>query len=117
MLGMELDPFVVESATGDESQQTRLRAVGPRTRPRDKPSTRRINKTKIQQRFAPAHHRGATSVQTMTVTLRLEDAHTDGRTRRALHELSRAVVKSTKIVVVTGAGISCSCGIPVRGCH
>ncbi|KAL1708335.1 DHS-like NAD/FAD-binding domain-containing protein [Schizophyllum commune] len=48
----------------------------------------------------------------MTVTLRLEDAHTDGRTRRALHELSRAVVKSTKIVVVTGAGISCSCGIP-----
>ena len=25
MLGMELDPFVVEIATGDESQQTRLR--------------------------------------------------------------------------------------------
>ncbi|TRM65897.1 DHS-like NAD/FAD-binding domain-containing protein [Schizophyllum amplum] len=48
----------------------------------------------------------------MTVTLRLEDAHTDGRTRRSLHELSRAVVKSSKIVVVTGAGISCSCGIP-----
>ncbi|KAL1748986.1 DHS-like NAD/FAD-binding domain-containing protein [Schizophyllum fasciatum] len=48
----------------------------------------------------------------MTVTLRLADARTDGRTRRALHELSRAVVKSSKIVVVTGAGISCSCGIP-----
>lgn len=49
----------------------------------------------------------------MTVTLdlaSLKDAHT----RRSLADLSLSVAKSKKIVVVTGAGISCSCGIPVR---
>ena len=35
-------------------------------------------------------------------------------TRRALEGISLAVAKSKRIVVVTGAGISCSCGIPVR---
>lgn len=35
-------------------------------------------------------------------------------TRRALAALSTSVAKSRRIVVVTGAGISCSSGIPVR---
>ncbi|KAF6761528.1 hst3 protein [Ephemerocybe angulata] len=48
----------------------------------------------------------------MTVTLDLDAASADVHTRRALYELSAAVVKKKKIVVVTGAGISCSCGIP-----
>ena len=48
----------------------------------------------------------------MTVMLEL-DAANDSHTRRMLSEISLAVAKSKKIVVVTGAGISCSCGIPV----
>lgn len=48
----------------------------------------------------------------MTVTLSLSDAK-DAATRRSLSDLSLSVAKSKKIVVVTGAGISCSCGIPV----
>ncbi|KIY51256.1 putative member of the Sir2 family of NAD(+)-dependent protein deacetylase, partial [Fistulina hepatica ATCC 64428] len=36
----------------------------------------------------------------------------DASTRRNLTTVSRSVVNSRKIVVVTGAGISCSCGIP-----
>lgn len=47
-------------------------------------------------------------------TLRLADAASDPHTRRALNALSMTVAKSKKIVVITGAGISCSCGIPVR---
>lgn len=50
----------------------------------------------------------------MTITLDLSEAATNSHTRRALNDLSAAVVKKKKIVVVTGAGISCSCGIPVR---
>jgi NAD+-dependent protein deacetylase SIR2 len=50
----------------------------------------------------------------MTVTLDLADAVHDAQTRRVLSDLSLAVAKRKKIVVVTGAGISCSCGIPVR---
>ena len=46
-------------------------------------------------------------------TLNIEDGTSDASTRRALAALSSAVVKSRRIVVVTGAGISCSCGIPV----
>ena len=34
-------------------------------------------------------------------------------TRRTLRDLSLSVAKSKRMVVVTGAGISCSCGIPV----
>ncbi|KAF5313034.1 hypothetical protein D9619_002938 [Psilocybe cf. subviscida] len=48
----------------------------------------------------------------MTVTLDLTATSTDVHTRRALSDISLAVAKSKKIVVVTGAGISCSCGIP-----
>ncbi|KAF9527715.1 DHS-like NAD/FAD-binding domain-containing protein [Crepidotus variabilis] len=48
----------------------------------------------------------------MTVTLNLDAATTDSYTRRTLSDISLAVAKSKKIVVVTGAGISCSCGIP-----
>lgn len=46
------------------------------------------------------------------MTLSLSDAK-DAATRRSLSDLSLSVAKSKKIVVVTGAGISCSCGIPV----
>ena len=49
----------------------------------------------------------------MTVTLHLDDASKDPSQRRLLTDLSLAVVKCRRIVVVTGAGISCSCGIPV----
>jgi len=49
----------------------------------------------------------------MTITVDLRAALTDNHTRRTLFDLSRAVVRSKRIVVVTGAGISCSCGIPV----
>ncbi|KII94132.1 hypothetical protein PLICRDRAFT_76683, partial [Plicaturopsis crispa FD-325 SS-3] len=48
----------------------------------------------------------------MTLTLDFAAAATDSHTRRALTDLSLSVAKSKKIVVVTGAGISCSCGIP-----
>ena len=49
----------------------------------------------------------------MTVTLDLDAAATDSHVRRALADISLSVAKGKKIVVVTGAGISCSCGIPV----
>ncbi|KAF7311104.1 HST3 protein [Mycena chlorophos] len=48
----------------------------------------------------------------MMTTLALADAASDASTRRALNDLSLAVAKCKKIVVVTGAGISCSSGIP-----
>ncbi|KAH8099295.1 DHS-like NAD/FAD-binding domain-containing protein [Cristinia sonorae] len=46
----------------------------------------------------------------MIETLNISAA--DASTRRALVQLSQAVAKCKKIVVVTGAGISCSSGIP-----
>lgn len=46
-------------------------------------------------------------------TLNLAAASSDAASRRALSQLSLAVAKSKRIVVVTGAGISCSSGIPV----
>ncbi|KAF8477889.1 DHS-like NAD/FAD-binding domain-containing protein [Gautieria morchelliformis] len=48
----------------------------------------------------------------MTVTLDSSITYTDSSTRRSLTSLSTAIAKSKRIVVVTGAGISCSCGIP-----
>ncbi|KAL1951387.1 hypothetical protein VTO73DRAFT_536 [Trametes versicolor] len=48
----------------------------------------------------------------MTITLDLEASTSDAPARRTLANLSLAVAKCKKIVVVTGAGISCSCGIP-----
>ncbi|KAF8807800.1 DHS-like NAD/FAD-binding domain-containing protein [Phlegmacium glaucopus] len=48
----------------------------------------------------------------MTVTLKFDDISTDAHTRRTLSEISLSVAKGKKIVVVTGAGISCSSGIP-----
>ena len=49
----------------------------------------------------------------MTITLELDASSTDPHTRRALTDISLSVAKCKRIVVVTGAGISCSCGIPV----
>ncbi|RPD55876.1 DHS-like NAD/FAD-binding domain-containing protein [Lentinus tigrinus ALCF2SS1-6] len=48
----------------------------------------------------------------MTITLDLDASTSDAPTRRSLSNLSLAVAKCKKILVVTGAGISCSCGIP-----
>ncbi|KAG6335922.1 hypothetical protein ID866_3176 [Astraeus odoratus] len=48
----------------------------------------------------------------MTVTLDLETPVAESSTRRALTDISLCVAKCKKIVVITGAGISCSSGIP-----
>ncbi|KAH0837990.1 DHS-like NAD/FAD-binding domain-containing protein [Lanmaoa asiatica] len=48
----------------------------------------------------------------MTIRLDLDAPAAESSTRRALLDISLAVAKCKKIVVVTGAGISCSCGIP-----
>ncbi|KAG7452379.1 DHS-like NAD/FAD-binding domain-containing protein [Guyanagaster necrorhizus] len=48
----------------------------------------------------------------MTVTLDFDAVKIDSSTRRSLSDLSLSVAKCKKIVVVTGAGISCSSGIP-----
>ncbi|KAL5535796.1 HST3 [Sanghuangporus sanghuang] len=48
----------------------------------------------------------------MVQSLALSSSSTDPTVRRSLSNLSLGVAKSKKIVVVTGAGISCSCGIP-----
>jgi NAD+-dependent protein deacetylase SIR2 len=50
----------------------------------------------------------------MIPTLDLAASSSDPHTRRTLSNLSLSVAKSKRIVIVTGAGISCSCGIPVR---
>ncbi len=49
----------------------------------------------------------------MTVCVDLEAAIQEGRHTRQLADISSFVRKSKRIVVVTGAGISCSSGIPV----
>ncbi|KAI6047969.1 DHS-like NAD/FAD-binding domain-containing protein [Pisolithus marmoratus] len=48
----------------------------------------------------------------MTLTLDLNAPMAQSSTRRALADVSLSVAKCKKIVIVTGAGISCSCGIP-----
>ncbi|KAF8640359.1 hypothetical protein AX17_000030 [Amanita inopinata Kibby_2008] len=48
----------------------------------------------------------------MMITLDLDASNPDAHTRRTLADISLSVAKCKKIVVVTGAGISCSCGIP-----
>jgi hypothetical protein len=55
-----------------------------------------------------------TTFRPMITTLDLAASSSDPVTRRTLANLSLSVAKSKRIVVVTGAGISCSCGIPVR---
>ena len=64
--------------------------------------------------FQGRSRRHASSCAAMTVSLSLDKLHAEPSTRRALTNLSLSVAKCKKIVVVTGAGISCSCGIPVR---
>jgi len=49
----------------------------------------------------------------MTVTLNIDAAASDSYVKRTLTDISLSIAKGKKIVVVTGAGISCSCGIPV----
>lgn len=41
----------------------------------------------------------------------------ESSTRRALSNVSLAVAKSKRVIVVSGAGISCSSGIPVGRVH
>jgi len=48
----------------------------------------------------------------MVVSYELDGFEQDAPTRRALGELSLQVAKAKRVVVVTGAGISCSSGIP-----
>ncbi|KAI0296223.1 DHS-like NAD/FAD-binding domain-containing protein [Russula brevipes] len=48
----------------------------------------------------------------MITTIDLAASSSDPATRRTLASLSLSVAKSKRIIVVTGAGISCSCGIP-----
>ncbi|KAH9913192.1 DHS-like NAD/FAD-binding domain-containing protein [Fomitopsis serialis] len=48
----------------------------------------------------------------MPITLDLDECSSDVSMRRSLSNLSLSVAKCKKILVVTGAGISCSCGIP-----
>lgn len=60
------------------------------------------------------HARGDTSAAMPITTLDLSEVATDATTRHRLSNLSLSVAKCKKILVVTGAGISCSCGIPVR---
>ncbi|TFK56695.1 DHS-like NAD/FAD-binding domain-containing protein [Heliocybe sulcata] len=48
----------------------------------------------------------------MPITISLDSLTTDPAARRAFNAISLAIAKSKKIVIVSGAGISCSCGIP-----
>jgi hypothetical protein len=51
---------------------------------------------------------------TVGMVVSLDLNATDLASKRGLENISQAVYKSRRILVVTGAGISCSCGIPVR---
>lgn len=48
----------------------------------------------------------------MTVTVRLDEVDNDPQVKRTLDDIASLVAKRRRIVVVTGAGISCSSGIP-----
>lgn len=71
-----------------------------------------VHKRQRQPSSSPSQGLRYTTI-IMTVTLNLDALATDSSTRRTLSDISLSVAKSKKIVVVTGAGISCSCGIPV----
>lgn len=62
--------------------------------------------------FSHGFSRSCLPSTTMTVTHDLASIDHDAHARRALGELSLLVAKSKRVVVVTGAGISCSSGIP-----
>jgi NAD-dependent histone deacetylase SIR2 len=59
---------------------------------------------------ASCHHAAGMTITTLDFAAQKADSST----RRSLSDLSLSVAKCKKIVVVTGAGISCSSGIPVR---
>ncbi|THH19042.1 hypothetical protein EW146_g2049 [Bondarzewia mesenterica] len=61
------------------------------------------------ERTPTSEHRSS-YLTAMINTLSLEAS--DFSTKRTLSNLSLTVAKSKRVVVVTGAGISCSCGIP-----
>jgi NAD-dependent histone deacetylase SIR2 len=52
----------------------------------------------------------------MVISLSLDAESSNSSVKKALHGLSAAVAKSKRVVVVSGAGISCSSGIPVSYC-
>jgi hypothetical protein len=51
----------------------------------------------------------------VVVTLKLSPRPTslDGKIQKTLGKISKEIIKAKKIVIVIGAGISCSAGIPV----
>ena len=55
-----------------------------------------------------------TTTMTITVDLSLAQSMRKGYDARLIGEIVKAVIKSNRIVCLTGAGISTSAGIPVR---
>lgn len=53
------------------------------------------------------------AMQHLPLSLAASKDPKDAPLKRQLAQIGALVAKSSKVVVVTGAGISCSCGIPV----
>ena len=83
--------------------------VGRQLQPRVLSLTTQHSPIILHLRASSFEHR---AIPTM-ITLDLNASTSDAPARRQLANLSLAVAKCKRIVVVTGAGISCSCGIPV----